>query len=188
MCQTDRLQRIGRPHEHAHTQANDQVASVEVRDDALVEDGKHDQRCGQKAYIEQREHRNGAECVLHSGKGVAPDDCHRKEQNLPEQRRTSTSTTEGAARAQVLASNGAIGHVFDFVGSVLGHGTSSHSNWAWCPHAYGCVPPHGQIKTGRAGPPARPATVATTNVTPQFTALKRRQSEPRCFVNVTLLH
>ena len=59
-----------------------------------------------------------------------------------------TFFTGGAARAQVLASNRAIGHVFNFVGSVLGHGTSSHSNWAWCPHAYGCVPPHGQIKNG----------------------------------------
>ena len=54
--------------------------------------------------------------------------------------------------------------------------------------AYGCVLPHGQIKTGRAGPPARPATVATIKQPMQFTQLKRQQSEPRCFVNVTLLH
>ena len=186
MCQTDRLQRIGRPHEHAHTQANDQVASVEVRDDALVEDGKHDQRCGQKAYIEQREHRNGAECVLHSGKGVAPDDRHRKKQNLPEQRRACAGAPGNTARAQILTGYWAIGQVFDFVGSVLGHGTSSHSIWAWCPHAYGCVPPHGQIKTGRTGPPARPATVTTTKQPTQSSPLKRRQSEPRCFANVTL--
>ena len=74
---------------------------------------KHDQRRRKKTNVEQFEHRNGVERVLHGGKGVAPDDRHRKQQDFPEQRRASTGTAGGAARAQVLASNRAIGHHFD---------------------------------------------------------------------------
>ena len=180
MRQTDCLQGVGGPHKCAHAKSDDKVAGVEVRDDALVEDEKHDQRRRQKAHVEQFEHRNGVERVLHGRKGVAPDDCHRKQQDFPEQRRASAGAAGGAARAQVLASNRAIGHHFDIVSGMLGHRASSRSIWAWCPHAHGCVPPHGQIKAGRTGPPARPATVATTKQPVQFTTLKHRVGRSRC--------
>ena len=79
MRQTDRLQDVGGPHKCAHSKSDDKIAGVEVRDDALVEDDKHDQRRRQKAHAEQFKHRNGVERVLHSGKGVTPDNRHRKQ-------------------------------------------------------------------------------------------------------------
>ena len=89
---------------------------------ALVEDEKHDQRRRQKAHVEQFEHRNGVERVLHGREGVAPDDCHRKQQDLPEQRRACAGAARSAAGAQVLAGHRAVGQVISiFVGSVLGH-------------------------------------------------------------------
>ena len=188
MCQTDRLQRIGGPHKRAHAKSDDQIAGVKVRDNALAEDNEHDQRRGQKAHVEQLEHRNGVERVLHGGKGVAPNDRNRKQQDFPEQWRARTGAAGSAAGTQILAGNRAIGHHFDIVGGMLGHRASSRSIWAWCPHAHDRVPPHGQIKTGRTGPPARPATVATTSTASQSSPLKRQQSKPRCFVNATLLH
>ncbi len=151
-----------------------------MSDDAFVEDDEHNQRSRKEANVEQLEHRNGIERILHGGEGIAPDDRYRKQQDLPEQRRACAGTARGAAGTQVFAGHRAVGQVFDFVGSVLGHGTSSHSIWAWCPHAYGCVPPHGQIKTGRTGPPARPATVATTGVASQSSIIKCKTGRPRC--------